>query len=155
MLTLVANSSSLELKGDEAGVSVHWGGDSDVIRGVFWTDPNSPPVSMLGLPPLGTYRLARLVSMRDSEEPEIAKYGRFGIVAFDPCTGDAALAEAAGRFELWLHGAPVVRNQLMSTAGSLRLHDEDQQLIMRFLSRWMTSSARLSPTMRLRGSTVK
>jgi hypothetical protein len=38
-LTLVANSSSLELKGDEAGVSVHWGGDSDVIRVFFGLIP--------------------------------------------------------------------------------------------------------------------
>jgi hypothetical protein len=31
LLPLVANSSSLELKGDEVGVSVYWGSDSDVI----------------------------------------------------------------------------------------------------------------------------
>jgi hypothetical protein len=32
LLPLVANLSSLELKGDEVGVSVYWGGDSDLIR---------------------------------------------------------------------------------------------------------------------------
>jgi hypothetical protein len=31
LLTLVTNSSSLAFKGHEAGISVHWGGDSDVI----------------------------------------------------------------------------------------------------------------------------
>lgn len=99
-------------------------------------NPTRTPLLPYGDTPTGSYRLSRLLSMRDAAERDVAKYGRFGVAVFDPCDGDAALAEAAGRFELWLHGGvPILSKRLLSTAGSLRLFDEDHLLLMRALSR--------------------
>jgi Bacterial toxin homologue of phage lysozyme, C-term len=85
--------------------------------------------------PTGSYRFSRLLSMRNATQIDVARYGRFGVAIFDPCEGDAALAEAAGRFELWFHGGSPLSSRLLSTAGSIRLFDEDQQRLMRALGR--------------------
>jgi GH24 family phage-related lysozyme (muramidase) len=96
-------------------------------------NPTRTPLLPYGDTPAGSYRFSRLLSMRSGTELDVARYGRFGIVVFDPCTGDAALAEAAGRFELWLHGGSLTEGRLSSTAGSLRLFDDDQRQLMRVL----------------------
>jgi hypothetical protein len=98
-------------------------------------NPTRTPLLPYGHTPQGFYRFSRLISMREGDLVDIARYGRFGIAVFDPCAGDAALAEAAGRFELWLHGGSFIEDKLSSTAGSLRVFDHDQQLLMRTLGR--------------------
>jgi GH24 family phage-related lysozyme (muramidase) len=99
-------------------------------------NPSRTPLLPYGDTPIGMYRFSRLLSMREAEGVDIERYGRFGVVVFDPCGGDAVLAEAAGRFELWLHGGSGrTDQQLVSTAGSLRLRDDDQRLIMRALAK--------------------
>lgn len=94
-------------------------------------NPNRTPLLPYGDTPCGTYRFSRVISMRNAGPSDVARYGRFGIAVFDACTGDAALAEAAGRFELWIHGGSFTHDCLSSTAGSLRLSDDDQRQLMR------------------------
>lgn len=99
-------------------------------------NPSRTPLLPYGDTPVGTYRFSRLLSMREADGVDVERYGRFGVAVFDPAAGDAALAEAAGRFELWIHGGSErVDQHLASTAGSLRLHDDDQRQIMRAFAR--------------------
>ncbi len=111
-------------------------------------NPSKTPLLPYGDTPGGFYRFSRLISMRQGDPVSVARYGRFGVAVFDPCAGDAALAEAAGRFELWLHGGTSPEGALASTAGSLRVFDHDQQQLMRTLGRYgsVACSITVDPT---------
>ena len=48
-----------------------------------------------------------------------------GIVVLDPRGGDAALAEANGRFHVFIQGGAMANGRLWATNGALRMHDAD------------------------------
>ncbi len=61
-------------------------------------------------------------------------YGPYGAIAFEPQGGDAALADANGRFGILIHGARGFSNsELYATSGSLRLFSGDMLRLIRFV----------------------
>jgi Glycosyl transferases group 1 len=61
-------------------------------------------------------------------------FGTFGVAVLEARDGDAALADAAGRLETWIHGGLASPEGLLrSTNGSLRLSNTDQQKLMKLL----------------------
>lgn len=93
------------------------------------------PLLPYGDTPFGTYKLRRLISMRGASQRDIHTFGRFGIAVLDAIDGDAALADAAGRFEVWIHAGPASTDgRLRATNGSLRLSNEDQHRLMKALA---------------------
>ncbi len=98
-------------------------------------NPRRLPLLPYGDTPLGTYRLTRRISMRGADIRSVQRFGRFGIAVLTPAGGDAALADAAGRFEIWVHGGPPSRDcALRATNGALRLANSDQRRLMRALA---------------------
>jgi hypothetical protein len=75
--------------------------------------------------PLGEYRIAQLSASGDEAGYPTSKYGDKGVAILEPIAGEAALAEANGRFRLLIQGG--CRNRLTPASGSLRLLDEHQR----------------------------
>jgi hypothetical protein len=66
---------------------------------------------------------------------DIQRFGRFGIAVLQPMGGEAVLADAAGRSEIWIHGGPKSPDgRLRATNGSLRIANEDQFELMKALA---------------------
>jgi hypothetical protein len=59
------------------------------------------------------------------------QYGPHGIIVLEPTAGDAALAEANGRFTFFIQGGACSPEQrLRATNGALRLYDEDHKELL-------------------------
>ncbi|HKC62156.1 MAG TPA: hypothetical protein VKB86_00895, partial [Pyrinomonadaceae bacterium] len=59
------------------------------------------------------------------------QYGPHGIIVMEPTAGEAALAEANGRFTFFIQGGARATNErLRATNGALRLHDEDHKELL-------------------------
>lgn len=86
-------------------------------------NPGRLPTRPFGDTPLGIYRLRRLEPAPNSPK-SLASHGPHGRLILAPVSGDAALAEAAGRFEFAIQGGRLgPGGALRSTDGAIRVYD--------------------------------
>jgi hypothetical protein len=83
--------------------------------------------------PTGRYKVRAILGSGAGTEYREAAYGSGGIIVLDPCGGEAALAEANGRFHFFIQGGATLDGLLCATGGALRMHDEDLQLLRAML----------------------
>ena len=85
--------------------------------------------------PLGTYRMRQILPSGRGTTYGDKEYGPHGVVVLDAVSGDAALAEAAGRFHIFIQGGVSgPQKRLLATNGCLRLSDADQKRLVRAIS---------------------
>lgn len=81
--------------------------------------------------PTGMYRVRQILNTGRGTPFDAAQFGPDGVVVLEGVSGDAALAEANGRFHILIVGGKRARDgSLRSTAGSLRLSDEHQKTVI-------------------------
>lgn len=74
--------------------------------------------------PLGRYRVLRVARTGDETHYRGDLYGTHGAIVLGAKSGDAALADANGRFEILIHGGALnAERQLRATSGGMRLAD--------------------------------
>jgi hypothetical protein len=98
-------------------------GRASSVRAVRAGNPDRLPTKPFGDTPLGLYRLRRLEPAPASPK-SLASHGPHGRLILAPVSGDAALAEAAGRFEFAIQGGRLgPGGALRSTDGAIRVYD--------------------------------
>jgi hypothetical protein len=94
-------------------------------------NPRRDTKLLYGDTPTGRYRLARTMKSGKGTFFPTAEFGPHGVVVLEAVAGDAALAEANGRFHVLLQGGRRAANGgLRSSAGALRLANDDLRLLM-------------------------
>jgi hypothetical protein len=89
------------------------------------------PVLRFGDTPTGAYRVRQILASGRGTPLDAAQFGDSGIVVLEGIAGDAALAEANGRFHILIIGGKRSKDgSLRSTAGSLRLSDDHQKMLI-------------------------
>jgi hypothetical protein len=89
-------------------------------------NPTRNPLLRYGDTPTGTYRVTRIVRAEAQQD-----LGPHGVIVLEATAGDAALAEANGRYRLFIQGGePGPDGALRSTSGNLRLADADLAALM-------------------------
>jgi hypothetical protein len=84
--------------------------------------------------PLGRYRIAGIVPTGRRTNLSAERFGPYGVVVLKPAAGEAALADANGRFCIVIQGGKLgPGRRLRPTNGSLRLADKDQKRLVRAL----------------------
>ena len=104
-------------------------------------NPERDPLLPFGDIPYGEYWVAGIVASGAGTEYASEEYGSAGVVVLEPRNGDAALADANGRFRFLIHGGkPAAGGGLRPTDGSLRLSNRDQQNLVGVLRRLQGSA---------------
>ena len=86
--------------------------------------------------PAGGYAVRQLLKSGNGTYFPTAQFGSHGVVVLEPISGDAACAEANGRFHFLITGGKLsASGQLRSTAGSLRLSNEHQRALFAALQK--------------------
>jgi hypothetical protein len=97
-------------------------------------NPNRDPLLPFGNTPLGRYRVLGVVASGAGSHLPAEGFGPHGVIALEPTGGDAALADANGRFHFLIQGGEAVRGRrLRPTNGSLRLANSDLKKLVRAL----------------------
>lgn len=82
------------------------------------------PLLPYGDPPTGTYKITGFRETGEASKLRNDLYGQLGAIVLLPWSGDAALADAVGRFEILIHGgAPGVNGSLRMGSGHFRVSD--------------------------------
>ena len=98
-------------------------------------NPARNPLLRYGDTPEGTYRVTGFIGTGPETTHDSDDYGPHGVIVIEAVAGDAALAEANGRYRLLIEGGDAgLGGTLRSTAGSLRLHDQDQATLLAALN---------------------
>lgn len=85
-------------------------------------NPTREPTLPYGDTPTGVYRVTQSMPVGHSMADASHRFGGQSVLLLQPVSGDAALAEANGRFHLYIQAdAPGDNSALRSSAGSLRL----------------------------------
>ena len=104
-------------------------------------NPERDPLLPFGDIPYGEYWVAGIVASGAGTKYGSEEYGSAGVVVLEPRNGDAALADANGRFRFLIHGGKsAAGGGLRPTDGSLRLSNRDQQDLVGVLRRLQGSS---------------
>jgi hypothetical protein len=86
--------------------------------------------------PLGRYRMTAILPTGKGTSLSADRFGPNGVIVLAPTAGDAALADANGRFYIIIQGGKLSPGRrLRPTNGSLRLADKDQKRLVRALRR--------------------
>jgi len=89
------------------------------------------PLLRFGDTPKGVYRVRQILNTGKGTPFNAAQFGSHGMVVLEGVSGDAALAEANGRFHVLIVGGKRAGDgSLRSTAGSLRLSDDHQKAVI-------------------------
>lgn len=89
------------------------------------------PLLRYGDTPTGDYAVRRIVPTGRRTRFAAARFGSHGLVVLEGIGGDAALAEANGRYHLVISGGSLSpEGRLRSTAGSLRVADNDMRKLV-------------------------
>ena len=87
-------------------------------------NPGRNPLLPYGDPPTGVYRIGGFRQTGAATGLRTDLYGRAGAIVLLPWNGDAALADAVGRFEILIHGgAPGHAGALRTSVGHFRVSD--------------------------------
>lgn len=101
-------------------------GTSSSVLASQHNNPNRDVISLYGHTPTGTFRLSGIYASGDGTRLPARHYGPNGIIALEAVSGQALLANSAGRGILLIHGGPMgPNNSLRSTAGALRVSNAD------------------------------
>jgi hypothetical protein len=94
------------------------------------------PLLRYGDTPAGGYAVRQLLKSGNGTQFSTTQFGSHGVVVIEPISGDAACAEANGRFHFLITGGNFsASGQLRSTAGSLRLSNEHQRALFAALQK--------------------
>jgi hypothetical protein len=97
-------------------------------------NPSCKALLPFGDTPLGGYRMAGILPTGRRTNLPAERFGPYGVVVLEPTAGEAALADANGRFNIVIQGGKLGRGRrLRPTNGSLRLADKDQKRLIRAL----------------------
>ena len=132
-----AVTGSLVLEGDDASLLAgpfEVCGRADGHTAALHRNVARNPLLPYGDTPLGLYRVAGVVDCGEESGFPADAFGPHGVVVLAPVAGDAALADANGRFQVLIQGGPPgPGGGLRTTNGSLRLADRDQAELVRHL----------------------
>jgi len=99
-------------------------------------NPSGNALLLFGDTPLGRYRIAGIHPTGRKTSLPAEQFGPHGVVVLTPAAGDAALADANGRFCIVIQGGTLAPGRrLRPTNGALRLTDKDQRTLVRALRR--------------------
>jgi hypothetical protein len=99
-------------------------------------NPGRNPLFRYGDTPSGTYRLLSRQPTGGRHGFAADEYGAAGIILLRPVAGDAALAEANGRYiGAIIGGEPAASGRLRSTAGAFRLANADLRALIKALGK--------------------
>ena len=97
-------------------------------------NPRRDPLFPYGDTPTGSYVIRQLMRSGNRTAFPVAQFGPYGVIVLEGISGDAALAEANGRFHVLIEGGkPANADTLAATAGALRLRNEHQRALMALL----------------------
>lgn len=97
-------------------------------------NPRRDPLFRYGDTPTGSYVVRQLIKSGAGTKFAAMRVGHCGVILLEPVSGQAARAEANGRFHLLIIGGELSKSgQLRSTAGSLRVSNKDQRALFRSL----------------------
>jgi hypothetical protein len=106
------------------------GRSSDAVA-VAGKNPTRNPLLRYGDTPTGGYMLRRLLKSGRHTPFPTNEFGPYGIAVIEGIAGDAACAEANGRFHFLITGGRLSRRgQLRSTSGGLRLKNEHVRILL-------------------------
>ena len=98
-------------------------------------NPTRESVFPFGDPPTGAYRASEVVATGVGTPYRADLYGHRGAIVLLPVSGDAALADACGRFHILIHGGPPSADgRLRVSSGHFRVQDDHLETLMRFVS---------------------
>src|SRR6516165_7515596 len=126
---------SLAKEGGEVLLSgIHVAGRTSAALAKIQGNATRDPVLPYGDTPTGTYRWGGTYASGDGTNLPARHYGPHGVLLLTPVSGQALLAQGAGRQVLLIHGGPPgQQGRLRSTAGALRLANEDMQALLELL----------------------
>jgi hypothetical protein len=94
-------------------------------------NPTREPVLPFGDPPTGRYKVVGVICTGQGTPYRGDLYGDAGAVVLAPISGDAALADACGRFQILIHGGrPAADGRLRVSSGNFRVFDGDLNVLM-------------------------
>ncbi len=103
------------------------------------------PLFRYGDTPTGSYALRRILSSGRNTPFASDEFGPHGIAVIEGISGDAACAEANGRFHFLIAGGQLSRKgRLRSTAGGLRIKDEHMRVLVRHLRKWPATTCEIN-----------
>jgi hypothetical protein len=89
-------------------------------------NPFREPVLPFGDPPTGVYEAVDAVETGADTRFRADLYGSHGAIVLSPLSGDAALADACGRFQILIHGGHLSADgRLRVSSGHFRVSDND------------------------------
>jgi len=98
-------------------------------------NPRRDPLLRFGDTPTGGYLVRRILKSGKGTAFPAARFGPHGVIVIEPVSGDAACADANGRFHfLIIGGEPSSGNKLRSTAGSPRLRNDHMRRLIKALA---------------------
>lgn len=99
-------------------------------------NPGRDPLFRYGDTPVGGYAVRRFERSGPGTQFPSAQFGTYGVIIMEGVSGEAACAEANGRFHILLCGGKSSSSGLLrSTAGALRLSNEDQRALCAILKK--------------------
>jgi hypothetical protein len=95
-------------------------------------NPTRNPLHRFGDTPTGSWRIHEILASGLDTNFSADEFGPYGVVVLEATGGDAALADANGRFRILIQaGDPSLDGRLRATAGALRLSNEAQFQLIR------------------------
>ncbi len=95
-------------------------------------NPSRNPLLRYGDTPAGSYRVKQI----GAPVHDLRNFGPNGVIVIEAASGDAALAEANGRYRLFIQGGEAAPGgALRATTGALRLSNDDLGVLIGHLSR--------------------
>jgi hypothetical protein len=118
-----------------AGPFVIAGRSTSALAGAHRNQRRDPQLPY-GDTPTGTFAVREVVRTGHNTPFPKTEFGACGLLILEPLTGDAALADANGRFRFAIQGGnPGPDGSLRSTAGSLRMRNDDLRALICALAR--------------------
>jgi hypothetical protein len=107
-------------------------------------NPDRVAVLPFGDMPLGEYQITQIIKSGTGTPYDADEFGAAGIIFLQPKHGEAALADANGRFVFLIQGGALGRNGALRPTedGSLRLSNRDQRKLVGALRRLGTEACR-------------
>lgn len=97
-------------------------------------NPTCEPVLPYGDPPTGEYKVSGVTATGPGTKFRADLYGAGGAVVLLPIGGEAALADACGRFQILIHGGrPAADGRLRVSSGHFRVFDQDLATLAAFV----------------------
>jgi len=106
-------------------------GRADAAAAARAGNPARSPLFLYGDTPCGRYKSRYLLPTGAATNFDAAIYGPHGVLVLTGSGGDAALAEANGRFHILLHGGGLgAGGRLCATNGALRMDDDKLKILL-------------------------